>query len=129
MADDSASSASGSTHHRGRIQAQGGGTEKSESWAQSEPPTETEMLSFCDRLECHLTNQEQKDREQGLRQLPRFIRAAARAGGVSAPASRSWYKRGSKDIRIDLKWSPEWPVSPIPDGVRRQWFSPFFRIS
>jgi hypothetical protein len=103
MADDSASSASGSAEHRGRIQAQGGGTEKSESWAQGEPPTETEMLSLCDRLESQLTNQEKKDREQGLRQLRRFIRAAARAGGVAAPVNRSWYKRGSKDIRIDLE--------------------------
>jgi hypothetical protein len=61
------------------------------------------MLSLCDRLEAQLTDREKKDREQPLRQLRRFIRAAARAGGVSAPVSRSWYKRGSKDIRIDLE--------------------------
>jgi hypothetical protein len=103
MADDSAGSATGAAGNRGRIQAQGGGTEKSESWAQSEPPTETEMLSLCDRLEAQLTAREKKDREQPLRQLRRFIRAAASAGGVSAPASRSWYKRGSKDIRVDLE--------------------------
>jgi hypothetical protein len=103
MADDSASQTSGSAEHRGRIQAQGGGTEKSESWAQDEPPTETEMLDLCDRLEARLTAREKKDREQPLRQLRRFILAAATAGGVSAPVSRSWYQRGSKDIRIDLE--------------------------
>ena len=91
MADDSANPPSGSAAHRGRIQAQGGGTEKSEAWAQGNPPTETEMLALCDRLESQLTPREQKDREQPLRQLRRFIRAAARAGGVSAPVSRSWY--------------------------------------
>jgi hypothetical protein len=103
MADDSASAAAGGAEHRGRVQAQGGGTEKSESWAQGDPPTETEMLDLCDRLEAQLTAREQKDREQSLRQLRRFIRAAARAGGVSAPVSKSWYQRGSKDTRIDLE--------------------------
>jgi hypothetical protein len=103
MADDSATPAGGSAEHRGRIQAQGGGTEKSESWAQNEPTTETELLDLCDRLENQLTAREQRDREQPLRQLRRFIRAAAKAGGVSAPVSRSWYQRGSKDIRIDLE--------------------------
>jgi hypothetical protein len=89
--------------HRGRIQAQGGGTEKSESWAQDDPPTETQMLNLCDRLEASLTDREKKDREEPLRQLRRFIRVAAKAGGVLAPVSRSWYKRGSKDIRVDLE--------------------------
>ena len=103
MADDAATQGSGSLEHRGRIQAQGGGTEKSESWAQADAPTETEMLALCDRLEAQLTTREQKDREQPLRQLRQFIRAAARAGGVSAPVSRSWYQRGSKDSRVDLE--------------------------
>jgi hypothetical protein len=89
--------------HRGRVQAQGGGTEKSVSWAQDDAPTESQMLNFCDRLEALLTDREKKDRDEPLRQLRRFIRAAARAGGVSAPVSRSWYQRGSKDIRVDLE--------------------------
>jgi hypothetical protein len=103
MTDDTAGQGSGSAGHRGRIQAQGGGTEKSESWARSNPPTQSEMLDLCDRLEAQLTAREQKDREQPLRQLRRFIRTAATAAGVSAPVSRSWYQRGSKDIRIDLE--------------------------
>jgi hypothetical protein len=54
-------------------------------------------------LESQLTDREKKDRAQGLIQLRPFIRTAALAGGVSAPVSRSWLKRGSKDIRIDLE--------------------------
>jgi len=50
-----------------------------------------------------LTAREKKDREQPLRDVRRFVRAAAQAGGLQAPVSRSWLKRGSKDIRIDLE--------------------------
>jgi hypothetical protein len=103
MADDSSGPDSGATDHRGRIQAQGGGTEKSESWARDTPPTESEMLGLCDALEAQLTEREKRDREQPLAQLRRFIRSAAQGGGVSAPVSKSWVKRGSKDVRIDLE--------------------------
>jgi hypothetical protein len=114
MADDAVSQTSASAEHRGRIQAQGRGTEKSESWAQGDPPTETAMLQLCDRLEAQLTAREQKDREQPLRQVRRFIRAAARAGGVSAPVSRSWCQRGSKDVRIDLEVAAGMACVPDP---------------
>jgi hypothetical protein len=89
--------------NRGRIQAQGGGTEKSEAWAQAEPPTDTEMLDKCDRLEDKLTNKEREDRSRPLKALRRFIRDAAKAGGVSAPLSKSFLKTGSRDIRVDLE--------------------------
>lgn len=36
--------------HRGRIQAQGGGLEKSESWAQDEPLTVEDALDILNRL-------------------------------------------------------------------------------
>jgi hypothetical protein len=102
MADDSDRQGSASDH-RGRIQAQGGGTEKSESWARDTPPTESEMLRLCDVLEAQFTEREKRDRDQPLAQLRRFIRSAAQGGGVSAPVPKSWLKRGSKDIRIDLE--------------------------
>jgi hypothetical protein len=103
MADDSKNQESGEPKHRGRIQAQGGGTEKSESWARDTPPSESEMLNLCDALENKLTEREKNDRAQPLAQLRRFIRSAARGGGVSAPVSKSWLKRGTPDIRIDLE--------------------------
>src|SRR5437764_15475680 len=92
--------------HRGRIQAQGGGTEKSVAWSQATPPTESEMLAFCDQLEAQLTARELADRLQPMAQLRRFIRSAAKGGGVLAPVSRSCLKRGSKDIRVDLEVIP-----------------------
>src|SRR5687767_1230497 len=103
MPDDLSSAIDDQPVHRGRIQAQGGGTEKSESWAQGEAPTEDEMLAMCDRLEARLTSKEKKARREPLKQLRRYLRAAAQAGGVSAPVSKSFLQRGSKDVRIDLE--------------------------
>jgi hypothetical protein len=40
--------------HRGRIQAQGGGLEASESWSSSTPPTKQEGLDLIDKLECNI---------------------------------------------------------------------------
>ena len=103
MADEAQKPGSEEPLHRGRLQAQGGGTEKSEPWAQAAPPTESEMLQRSDRLENRLTPKERKDREQPFADLRRFIRAAALSGGVTAPVSKSFLKRGSKDIRVDLE--------------------------
>lgn len=89
--------------HRGRIQPQGGGTEKSVAWSRDSPPTESEMLQFCDELEAQLTEDESRDRSQPMALLRNLIRRVAALGGVSAPFNRSWRKRGSKDIRIDLE--------------------------
>ncbi|MBI1830551.1 MAG: hypothetical protein HYR84_03760 [Planctomycetes bacterium] len=50
-----------------------------------------------------MTSQEKNDRANPLARLRRFIRSAAQSGGVSAPVSRSWLKKGSRDIRIDLE--------------------------
>lgn len=89
--------------HRGRIQAQGGGTEKSEAWSRDTPPTVAEILELCDRLEAQLTARERADRTLPLAQLRRWVRSAAGGGGVAAPVSKSFLKRGSRDIRIDLE--------------------------
>ncbi len=89
--------------HRGRVQAQGSGTEKSEAWAQKKPPGESEMLRKCDSLEAQLTPSEATDRAEPLQRLRNYITAAARCGGVDAPHIKSFRKRGSKDIRVDLE--------------------------
>src|ERR1700722_8152510 len=89
--------------HRGRVQAQGGGTEKSQSWTQDTASTESEMLNKCDQLENQLTAKEKTARKQPFAELRRFVRAAAKGGGVSAPVSKSFLKPGSKNIRVDLE--------------------------
>jgi hypothetical protein len=89
--------------NRGRIQAQGGGTEKSESWAQAEPPTVMEMLKRCTLLEGKLTDTERRDRKELLEDLRAFIKRAGASGGIDAFVSKSFVKWGSGDIRIDLE--------------------------
>ena len=89
--------------HRGRVQAQGSGTEKSEAWAQNAPPSESEMLQKCDSLDRQLTLSEARDRAERFQRLRTYIRNAAQCGGVCAPLKKSFLKRGSRDIRVDLE--------------------------
>lgn len=103
MADQQEHASPAEPLHRGRIQAQGGGTEKSEAWSRDTSPTESEMLQMCDRLEAQLTARERTDRALPLAQLRRLIQSAARGGGMVAPVSKSFLKRGSGDIRVDLE--------------------------
>ena len=77
--------------HRGRIQAQGAGTEKSESWCAMSPPTESEMLEMCDELESQLSRSERSDRASPMAALRNYIRAAAQAGGIHAPTSKTFF--------------------------------------
>ena len=106
MADAPKSTETRDPKHRGRVQAQGGGTEKSVPWARDSPPTESEMLNFCDELEGKLSEREKRDREQPLAELREYIHRVARSGGISAnpkPHKKPFLKRGSKDIRVDLE--------------------------
>jgi hypothetical protein len=91
--------------HRGRVQAQGGGTEESESWAESRPPTVTQVLAIVDLLEGKLTPKQKRDRAEPFADVRRYVQKAGRAGGLWAhprPHRKSFPKRGSADIRVDL---------------------------
>jgi hypothetical protein len=105
--------------HRGRVQAQGGGTEKSEAWAQKKPPSESHMLGMCDSLEQRLTPSEARDRAEPFRRLRDFLRRAAECGGVYAPFSKSFLQRGPRDIRVDLEVIKG--MACVPDGVGGEW--------
>jgi RHS repeat-associated protein len=89
--------------HRGRIQAQGGNTEKSERWAQLYPLTRVQGLNLLVSLESQLTNRERKDREIPLQKAKEWVNSAASKGGVSAYVQKNFLKQGSKDIRIDIE--------------------------
>jgi hypothetical protein len=89
--------------HRGRIQAPGGGSEKSEAWAQASPPTLSEIMRHIERLEARLTPQEKRIREKGFAQLRKAVENAAKAGGFWARQSRSFPKPPTGDIRVDLE--------------------------
>jgi hypothetical protein len=88
--------------HRGRIQAQGGGTEKSESWSQDEPLSKADGLNLLRDLENQLTDKERQDREKQLADAQRFIENAQ---GVDAPTTRIFrnLKHKRSDIRIDIE--------------------------
>jgi RHS repeat-associated protein len=90
---------------RGRIQAQGGGTEKSVAWTRDTPPTRSEGLAMVDELESQLTPRERRDRAESLKAARAWINRAAQGGGVSTPPriSKSFLKKGSKDIRVDIE--------------------------
>jgi hypothetical protein len=89
--------------HRGRIQAQGGGVEKSVPWNQDCPPTETAGYSMADALEAMLSRREAAERQYGFERLRRFVDNAGRVGGADAVVMISWVTPRTRDIRVDLE--------------------------
>ena len=91
--------------HRGRIQAQGGKPkiEKKENWAQLYPLSKIEGINLLVMLEGQLTPTEKKDRAIPLQKARDWINAAASKGGVSAYVQKSFLKKGSDDVRIDIE--------------------------
>jgi len=92
-----------SKKHRGRIQAQGGDTEKSVSWSQDEPLSKVDGLKLLNDLQNQLTERERQEREKQLANDQRFIENVQ--GGIDAPERRSFYgaKGKSDGIRIDIE--------------------------
>jgi hypothetical protein len=94
----------GSPPHRGRVQAQGCGTEESVAWADDAPPTESEVLAMLDELEQKLSPAEQQERASAFREAREFVRRSARAGGITAPVSKSFPRKPLKGgIRVDFE--------------------------
>ncbi len=119
MPDDSQTLNEMENSHRGRVQAQGGGTEKSESWAQNKPPTVRNVLGKVDRLEGQLTPKERLDREQPLLAMRTYLTNAGNKGGIWAipkAFKKSFLKRGSDDIRVDLEVHKGAACVPEPPG-------------
>ena len=59
--------------HRGRFQAQGGGTEKSHNWAEDKVPTKTDGHDYLDDLRGQLTRSEFKLRKTCLDKASSWI--------------------------------------------------------
>ena len=89
--------------HRGRIQAQGNGVEKSENWSQDDPLTAIQGLTLLNDLSQQLTKQELEDREYGLRKAEIFIENAAENGGVNTLMKKTFKTPKTKDTRIDIE--------------------------
>jgi hypothetical protein len=89
--------------HRGRIQAQGGGFEDSESWSQEKPPTVSEGLGFLKRLIAKIPKPEFLKRKQSFEKAASFIEQAGENGGVDAQVSKTFRMKNSKDVRVDIE--------------------------
>lgn len=89
--------------HRGRIQAQGGGFEDSESWSQEDPPTSDEGLTFLQRLIAKIPKPEFLKREKEFGKAEKFIKQAGDNSGVDAKVSKTFKVKGTKDVRVDIE--------------------------
>src|SRR5437870_5641689 len=93
----------GPSDHRGRAQAQGGGTEKSVPWAQSTPPTASNGQRMLDDLAAQLTDAELQARQDAFAQAREFFNRAAQAGGVG-PVKKSFPRKPVRGgIRVDTE--------------------------
>jgi hypothetical protein len=90
-------------NHRGRIQAQGNGLEESESWAQDKPPTVSEGLNILQRLREKITKSQLLERITEFLKAEKIIEQAGKNGGVDAKVSKTFKKKGTKDVRVDIE--------------------------
>jgi len=89
--------------NRGRIQAQGGRTEKSEAWTKEKDIDKKEGLSITKRLEQQLSKRELSMRKEALKQLKSRIKTSP-SSGIDAPLIKTYYDdKRKRDIRIDLE--------------------------
>jgi hypothetical protein len=103
--------------HRGRVQAQGGGTEKSVPWAQRSAPTVSDVLRMLENLEGQLTPSEKRAREEGFRQARVFVRGVPRPG-LSAGTKKSFPRANPGNIRVDIEVQAG--LACVPDAPRRE---------
>lgn len=97
------SSGPGPPAHRGRLQAQGPDLEKSEAWAQDDPPTKSQMLEWLERLWESLSHREQEERKDSYQKAKKCIEQAP-AGGIDAHVKKSFPNRKLRGgVRIDLE--------------------------
>ena len=90
-----------SKKHRGRVQAQGGGLEESESWSQDEPPSKELGVSLLEKLKLKLTKKELSAREKQFEDAKRYIENVE--GGIDAVKKKTFRNRKTKDIRVDVE--------------------------
>lgn len=90
-----------SKKHRGRIQAQGGGTEKSESWSQDEPLSKKDGLNLLGILKSRMNKKELELRERQFDDAERYIENVE--GGLDALKKKTFRNRKTKDVRVDIE--------------------------
>ena len=86
--------------HRGRIQAQGNGVEKSVTWSQDEPLSREQGKTLLQQLKGQLSEKEHAERAEQFEQAERYI---AGANEIPAPERRTFQNRKTKDVRVDIE--------------------------
>lgn len=89
--------------HRGRVQAQGNKLEASEPWSQNKPPTVAEGLNLLQRLKDKIRKPQIRERKEEFEKAEQFIKQAGESGGVNAPVSKTFKKKGTRDVRVDIE--------------------------
>src|SRR5438067_2533336 len=90
--------------NRGRVQAQGPDTEKSEAWPPPDtPPTKSETREMLDRLWGKLSRQEQDDREGCFKDARKWVETRP-ATGVDAVCRKTFQNRKMRGgVRVDIE--------------------------
>lgn len=91
------------TMSRGRIQAQGEGTEESISWAQEHVPTKNSGHEMVNSLKKKLTKKQIKERQYGFDKVNKAIDEAPSDGMLATIRTSFVNKKISEDKRIDLE--------------------------
>jgi hypothetical protein len=86
--------------HRGRIQAQGNGLEKSVTWSQDDPLSREQGKTLLQRLKALLSTKEHAERAEQFEQAERYIEGA---NGIEASERRTFQNRKTKDVRVDIE--------------------------
>lgn len=86
--------------HRGRMQAQGKGLEKSVNWAQDEPLSKEQGKTLLQQLKELLRPEELAERAEQFDKAKRYIDGA---NGIEAPERRTFQNRKTKDVRVDIE--------------------------
>ena len=89
--------------HRGRLQAQGGGVEESEPWAQGDPFEASAARTLLGKLENKLVPRERELRGPAFEQARDYIARAEQLGGVDAFFKKSYPQPPRPDQRrVDI---------------------------
>jgi len=96
--------------YRGVVQAQGDDITKkggyTRAWAENNPVTDEEGLSFLAKIEGECSNSELVERKQAFAKAKRFVKNATQQGGVgpeSQPHSFQDPKRTVSNARVDIE--------------------------
>ena len=89
--------------HRGRFQAQGGGLEESENWAQEKPLSVNIALRLLRQLIAKLKPKDYERRRNEFAKAEQFVIEAGENGGIYAHKGKSFKVKGSKDERVDIE--------------------------